>query len=138
MALNPRTGDMFKTLLVDDNDLFRQSLRAVLTRNFPFMQIDEAATGAAAIRHFKDLQLVFMDIRLPDTNGLEVTRRLKAHQPGLLVCVVTQFDIPEYREAANQSGANEYCLKDSLTEKAIVGLVDAMLDSKVRVPMRRR
>ena len=55
------------------------------------MQIDEAATGAAVFRTQSDHQLVFMDIRLPDTNGLELTRRLKALHPGSLVCVITQF-----------------------------------------------
>ena len=124
---------MFKTLLVDDNDSFRHSLRAILSRHFPFMQIDEAATGAEAMQHDSEHQLVFMDIRLPDTNGLELTRRLKATHPGSLVCVFTQYDIPEYREAANQSGASEFILKDSLSEAAIVGLVDSMLVTRGKV-----
>jgi DNA-binding NarL/FixJ family response regulator len=118
---------MFKTLVVDDNDMFRQSLKSVLTRHFPLMVVDEAATGAAALRIEWEYQLVFMDIRLPDINGLELTRRLKAVHPGSLVCVVTQFDIPEYREAANQSGANEFILKDTLTEAVVIDLVESML-----------
>ena len=124
---------MFKTLLVDDNDMFRQSLKTVLSRNFPFMEIEEAGTGAAVLLTQKDHQLVFMDIRLPDTNGLELTRRLKEVRPDSLVCVVTQFDIPEYREAANQSGANEFFLKDNLTERVIVSLVDSMLATRSRI-----
>ena len=124
---------MFKTLLVDDNDMFRQSLKSVLARHFPFMRIDEASTGAAALHHHREHQLVFMDIRLPDTNGLELTRRLKAARPSSLVCVITQFDIPEYREAANQSGASEFMVKDTLNEAAIVGLVEAMLAERARV-----
>ncbi len=124
---------MFKTLLVDDNDAFRHSLRAILSRNFPFMQIEEAATGAEALHYDNGHQLVFMDIRLPDTNGLELTRQLRSMHPGSLVCVVTQYDIPEYRVAANQSGANEFILKDSLSETAVVGLVDSMLASRGKV-----
>jgi DNA-binding NarL/FixJ family response regulator len=121
---------MFKTLLVDDNDSFRRSLRSVLERHFPFMTIEEAASGAAALRPVRELQLVFMDIRLPDANGLELTRRLKAVHPDALVCVVTQFDIPEYREAADRSGADEFILKESFTEAAIVGLVQSMLAAR--------
>lgn len=121
---------MFKTLLVDDNDCFRHSLRTVLERHFPFMTIDEAASGAAALRPVRELQLVFMDIRLPDGNGLDLTRRLKAVHPDALVCVVTQFDIPEYREAADRSGANAFILKESFTEAAIVALVRSMLAAR--------
>jgi DNA-binding NarL/FixJ family response regulator len=123
---------MFKTLLVDDNDCFRRSLRGVLERHFPFMMIEEAASGAAALRPVRELQLVFMDIRLPDANGLELTRQLKADHPAALVCVVTQFDIPEYREAADRSGANEFILKESFTEAAIVGLVQSMLAAQAK------
>jgi DNA-binding NarL/FixJ family response regulator len=123
---------MFKTLLVDDNDCFRRSLRGVLERHFPFMMMEEAASGAAALRPVRELQLVFMDIRLPDANGLELTRQLKADHPAALVCVVTQFDIPEYREAADRSGANEFILKESFTEAAIVGLVQSMLAAQAK------
>ncbi|MEO8409004.1 MAG: response regulator transcription factor [Propionivibrio sp.] len=127
---------MFRTLLVDDNDLFRESLRAVLYRNFPTMEVDQAVDGATALGYLGNPQLVFMDIRLPDINGLELTRRFKARQPGLLVCVVTQFDIPEYRDAANQSGASEFFFKDSLTDAVVVGLVDSILAAQARVPLR--
>lgn len=118
---------MFRTLLVDDSDVFRKTLRSLLSKHFPFMRIDEAATGAEALNQDHEHRLVFMDIRLPDTNGLELTRQIKAANPTVLVCVITQFDIPEYREAASRSGANGFMLKDSLTEAALVGLVRSVL-----------
>ena len=124
---------MFNTLLVDDNDLFRRSLRNVLSRRFPFMMIEEAPTGAAALQQARKQQLVFMDIRLPDANGLELTRRFKLAYPSALICVVTQYDLPEYREAACSSGANEFILKDSITESAIVALVESMLAARAKV-----
>jgi CheY-like chemotaxis protein len=124
---------MFNTLLVDDNDLFRKSLRTVLSRRFPFMMIEEAPTGAAALQQARKQQLVFMDIRLPDANGLELTRRLKLAYPSALICVLTQYELPEYREAALRSGANEFILKDSLTEAVIVDLVESMLAARDKV-----
>jgi DNA-binding NarL/FixJ family response regulator len=116
------------TLLVDDSDVFRQSLRRLLNKHFPTMRIDEAATGAEALRQHREHALVFMDIRLPDSSGLELTRRLKAENPATAVCVVTQFDMPEYREAASRSGASGFMLKDGLTEQALIGMVRAVLD----------
>lgn len=116
------------TLLVDDSDVFRRSLRRLLTKHFPSMRIDEAATGAEVLHQNREHDLVFMDIRLPDTSGLELTRHLKAEHPATTVCVVTQFDIPEYREAANHSGARGFMLKDRLTEEALIGMVRSVLD----------
>jgi DNA-binding NarL/FixJ family response regulator len=126
-SVQPRIGAMFKTLVVDDNAIFRQSLTSVLTRLYPFMEIEEATSGAAALRHHWHHELVFMDIRLPDINGLELTRRFKVADPEARICVVTQFDLPEYRQAASQSGANGFMLKDALTEAAVVELVEAIL-----------
>jgi DNA-binding NarL/FixJ family response regulator len=120
---------MVTTLLVDDNEVFRRALRGVLLSHFPYMLIEEAATGAEVLHQARAHRLVFMDIRLPDANGLELTRWLKVVHPDTIVCVVTQYDIPEYREAAKESGADEFMLKDSLTEAAIVKLVDSVLGS---------
>lgn len=117
---------MFRTLIVDDSDVFRKALRSTLCKHFPIMRIDEAATGSEALHQGQEHSLVFMDIRLPDTNGLQLTRQLKAANPRVLVCVITQFDIPEYREAARQSGANGYFLKDNLTETVLVDLVESV------------
>lgn len=115
------------TLLVDDSDVFRKSLRRLLAKHFPAMRIDEAATGEEAMHQDRDHELVFMDIRLPDTSGLELTRRLKTDHPDTTVCVITQFDIPEYREAAGRCGANGFMLKDGLTEDALVCMVNMAL-----------
>lgn len=116
------------TLLVDDSDVFRKSLRRLLTKHFPAMKIDEAATGEEALHQSCEHELVFMDIRLPDTSGLELTKRFKTEHPATAVCVVTQFDMPEYREAASRSGARGFMLKDGLTEQALIRMVRSVLD----------
>lgn len=123
----PGTRCAISTLLVDDSDVFRESLRRLLTKHFPSMRIDEATTAEQALRQPGAHELVFMDIRLPDANGLDLTRRLKAEHPATAVCVVTQYDVPEYREAANRSGANGFLLKDGLTEEALIGMVRSVL-----------
>lgn len=121
------TGCAISTLLVDDSEVFRESLRRLLTKHFPSMRIDEAATGKEALHQTCMHELVFMDIRLPDANGLDLTRRLKAEHPATAVCVVTQYDVPEYREAANRCGANGFMLKDGLTEAALIRMVRSVL-----------
>lgn len=118
------------TLLVDDSDVFRKALRRLLTKHFPAMKIDEAATAEEALHQSCEHELVFMDIRLPDTSGLELTKRFKTEHPATAVCVVTQFDMPEYREAASRSGACGFMLKDGLTEQALIGMVRAVLDDR--------
>jgi DNA-binding NarL/FixJ family response regulator len=122
---------MQRVLLVDDNVAFRQSLRGVLLRNFPHLIVDEAETGWSALEKTTGYPLIFMDVRLPDANGLDLTRRLLAQYPDLVVCVVTHFDIPEYRDAAIRYGAREYVLKDTMTETEVVRLVVSLLRDPV-------
>lgn len=120
---------MFRTLIVEDNAIFREALKDVLARRFPFMSIEEACDGNQALaqgtaRHH---DLVFMDIRMPGRNGLDVTRAIKAGDHDAKVCVVTSYDLPEYRQAAENCGADHFIVKDESTEAAIVGLVESIL-----------
>jgi DNA-binding NarL/FixJ family response regulator len=55
-----------------------------------------------------------MDIKLPGVNGLELTRKIKAAHPNITIFILTSYDIPEYREAAFQYGADRFVPKTSL------------------------
>jgi CheY-like chemotaxis protein len=70
---------MFKTMLVEDNSIFRESLRDSLQLQFPAMEIAEARDGREALERIDSLSpnLIFMDIRLPGQNGLELTEKIK-------------------------------------------------------------
>jgi DNA-binding NarL/FixJ family response regulator len=61
-----------------------------------------------------------------------LTRRLKSSHPQVRICVVSQFDLPEYREAARQSGADTFMLKQDLTDLAIVSLVHSLGNDPAR------
>jgi len=58
-------------------------------------------------------EAIFMDVRLPGESGLELTRKIKAQYPDIIVVIITNYDLPEYREAAYESRADHFVSKDS-------------------------
>lgn len=119
---------MFKTLLVEDNAPFRQSLKEMLCERFPTMGVEEAGDGEKALEKIEAQppHLVFMDIKLPGENGLEVTRKIKARYSGIRVIILTSYDLPEYREAAKEYGADYFLSKESSSREEILSLVDSI------------
>lgn len=118
---------MFRTLIVEDSPAFRSSLSELLCERFPCMSIQEAADGAEAMDKLGHglPQLIFMDINLPDTNGLDLTRAIKTQHDGVVIVVLTAYDIPEYQAAAMESGASYFVPKNSATGADIAALVDS-------------
>lgn len=86
-------------LLVEDNSTFRKSLKEMLALRFPGIVIDEASDGEEALDKLNNFypDLIFMDIRLPGKNGLEVTKIIKHACSEVDVVILTSYDIPEYR-----------------------------------------
>jgi DNA-binding NarL/FixJ family response regulator len=118
---------MFRTLIVEDSLDFRSSLSELLCERFPCMSVGEAGNGAEAMDKLSHglPQLIFMDIKLPDTSGLELTRAIKTRHDGVVIVVITAYDIPEYREAAMESGASYFVPKSTATGAEIAALVDS-------------
>ena len=119
---------MFKTLLVEDNAPFRQSLKEMLCERFPRMVVGEAEDGEEALQIAEGTlpHLVFMDIKLPGANGLEITRKIKERYSTTQVIILTSYDFPEYREAAVQYGADHFLSKESSSREDILALVDSI------------
>ncbi len=120
---------MLNTLIVEDNAAYRQSLHHLLEERFPSLQIVEAADGEEALHHAlsRRFDLIFMDIRLPKGNGFNLTETIKTVSVDSVVCVITSYDILEYRDAAVLSGADYFMVKGESTESEIVGLVESLL-----------
>jgi DNA-binding NarL/FixJ family response regulator len=120
------------TLIVEDNATYRQSLRHLLAGRFPSMEIAEAASAEEALRHglSRRFDLIFVDIRLPDGNGLDLTKTIKSLFVDSMVCVITSYDTLEYREAAFHNGADHFMVKGDSTEKEIVGLIESWLRTR--------
>ena len=93
---------MQKILIVDDSTLFRITLKETLLSRFPSLTISEAEDGEEALRTIPAFlpDLIFMDIRLPNENGLELTRKIKGLYPHIKVVILTSYDLPEYQETA--------------------------------------
>jgi DNA-binding NarL/FixJ family response regulator len=93
------------------------------------MHIAEAGDGEEAIRHglSRRFDLIFVDVRLPDGNGLDLARTIKSLFVNAMVCVITSYDMLEYREAAFHNGADHFMVKGDSTEAEIVGLIESWL-----------
>ena len=107
---------MLRTMTVEDNLTFREMVKGNLLSEFPSMEVIEAANGEEAFKRFssKAVDLVFMDIRLPGENGLELTRRIKANYKDVTVAILTSYDLAEYPEAAARCGADCFITKNSV------------------------
>ncbi|HZT15863.1 MAG TPA: response regulator transcription factor [Gaiellaceae bacterium] len=121
---------MIRTLLVDDQDLLREGLAMMLDAQPDIEVAGQAADGAAGVAAARTLDpdVVLMDIRMPEMDGVEATRQIVAGHPrgeGPRVIVLTTFDLDEYVVAALQAGASGFLLKDA-TPADIVGGVRAV------------
>jgi len=122
--------DMERILIVEDNALFLQFLKETLRSRFPSIDILEAANGEEAMQKIKTLppDAIFMDLRLPGENGLKLTKKIKAKYPDIIVVIITNYDLPEYREAAYQCGADHFLSKDSFLRMLKTILPDRKID----------
>jgi DNA-binding NarL/FixJ family response regulator len=108
-----------KILVVDDQPLFREGLRTMLSVHADFDVVGEAGNGEEAIRLVYSLQpsVVLMDLQMPVLDGVAATRRLHDEQPACRVIVLTTFDDDEMVFDGLRAGAVGYLLKDAPSDK---------------------
>jgi DNA-binding NarL/FixJ family response regulator len=108
-----------KILIVDDQSLFREGLRTLLSVQPDFEVVGEAGNGEEALRLAVTLRpaVVLMDLRMPVMDGVTATLRLKESLPHCRVIVLTTFDDDEYVFDGLRAGAVGYLLKDVPSEK---------------------
>ena len=123
-----------KVLIVEDSLFYRQLLKEALQARFPSMEVLESTDGEEALRKIEVYlpDLAFIDIKLPGESGLEVTKRIKAKYPDIIIIILTAYDIPEYREAAFKYKANYFLSKGSTSKEDILKLVDSILMKDLR------
>ena len=120
---------MFKILIVDPNDPFRQSLKKVLVNRFPSVDIQEAADGNEGLQKVEVFHphLIFVEIHLPAESGLDLAGRIKADHPDIIIVILTSDDLPEYQTAAEKMRVEHIVPKDDWTGEDMIALVRSIL-----------
>jgi len=115
---------MIKILIADDQALFREALRTLISLQPDFEVVAEAADGAEAFNMAQSLHpaVVLMDLQMPVVDGVTATRRLHAEQPDCRVIALTTFDDDEYVFECLRAGAVGYLLKDAPSENLFAAI----------------
>jgi DNA-binding NarL/FixJ family response regulator len=123
-----------RVLIADDQALVRGGFRMILEAKEDMEVVGEAGDGAEAVELVERLEpdVVLMDVRMPDMDGIEATRRIAASGSSARIVILTTYDVDEYVFAALRAGASGFLLKDvrppELTEAIrVVARGDALL-----------
>jgi DNA-binding NarL/FixJ family response regulator len=113
-----------RVLLVDDDDLMRAGLRAVLSSDETVNVVGEASDGRAAVNEVRRErpEVVLMDVRMPKLDGIAATRELLATSPDLKVVILTTFEQDDYIFGALTAGASGFLLKRTSPEELIAAI----------------
>ncbi len=145
----PTEGSAPRTLLVvDDHEVVRQGLVALLDRRTGFQVVAEAGTAAEALEQARRFQpdLVVMDVRLPDGSGIEACREIRSELPNTRVVMLTSYPDEDAVLAAIVAGASGYLLKQVRARDLVAALetvadggslLDPAVTGKVLERMRR-
>jgi DNA-binding NarL/FixJ family response regulator len=126
MSAESSGGSKIRIVLVDDEPLLRRSLRIAIDREPDLEVVGEAGTGISAVHEIRRVRpdIVLMDIRMPEEDGIEATQRIGSDSSlsPVRVIVLTMFELDEYVYRALRAGASAFLLKDAHPEQ----LVDAI------------
>ena len=129
---------MIRILIADDQELVRTGFRVVLDAEPDLEVVGEAADGLAALDAAQTLRpdVVLMDIRMPNLDGIEATRRIAAADGSPRVLILTTFDLDDYVYEALRAGASGFLLKDARADELrqairIVAAGDALLSPAI-------
>jgi DNA-binding NarL/FixJ family response regulator len=125
-----------RILIVDDQALVRGGLRMILDAQPDLEVVGEAADGREALQRARELtpDLVLMDIRMPELDGLETTRHLLAREPSPKVLVLTTFDLDDYVYDAIRAGASGFLLKSAPPQQLVAGIRTVMGGDSLLAP----
>ena len=113
-----------RVLVADDQSMVRAGFRLLLSGEDGIEVVAEAENGLEAVDKATRFQpsVVLIDIRMPELDGLEATRRILAADPGARILILTTFDLDEYIYEALQAGASGFVLKDDPPEQLIAAI----------------
>jgi len=125
---------MLNILIIDDNKSFRGSFKDLLSQHFPAMRIEEAADSKGSLQKITEHppDLMFVDIELAGESGLDLIRKVRTSHADPVIAIFTNYDLPEYREAAQESGANYFFSKGASSMEEVLSLVDTVVFERQR------
>ncbi len=117
--MDPQTP--IRILSVDDHDIVRKGIAAILSTDSGLQLVAEAANGAEALRLHRDHRpdITLMDLRLPDVSGIEVTREIRSEAPGAKIIALTSYDGDQDIYRALEAGVRGYLLKEMVHSEVI-------------------
>ncbi len=120
----PPSGPQLRVLLVDDHDIVREGLAALLQEVSGVEVVGEAADGREAVNLATALRpdVVIMDVSMPLMSGDEATRQIKTHLPQTRVIALSMYDEADKKERMYQAGAQGYVLKTASSEELLAAL----------------
>jgi len=115
---------LIRVLLADDQALVRAGFRMILKAEPGIEVVGEAGDGAEAVSRAQELEpdVVLMDVRMPEMDGIEATRRIVGNDDAPRVLVLTTFDLDEYVYEALRAGASGFLLKDAPEDQLLAGI----------------
>lgn len=122
---------MFTVLLIEDNIDFRQAFKDALVASLPVSVFDvgSCSSGLKFITEHSP-HLTFIDINLPDGNGLELTKTIREMKPETNIIILSFVDSPEYAAAALDNGADHCISKSNMNINEISTLIESMMLTK--------
>ena len=122
-----------RVLIADDQTLFRSGLARLLDEDDRVDVIGQAGDGAEAVKQAIKLKpdVVLMDLKMPNMDGIEASRQIKAQCPDVKILILTTFDADNHVIQALEAGVRGYVLKDSLPEAIIRSIQAVMAGERV-------
>ncbi len=116
--------DDIRVLIVDDQELVRYGFRLMLDATPGIVVVGEADDGERAVGAAERLQpdVILMDVRMPQMNGIEATKRILTRHPSTRVLVLTTYDLDDYAFGALRAGAAGFLLKDTRPEQLVAAI----------------
>jgi len=127
-------------LLADDQPLLRKGFRMILEEQPDITVIGEAANGEEAVRQVRQWapEVVLMDVRMPEMDGIEATRRIVSERLASRVLILTTFDLDEYVFGAVRAGASGFLLKDARPAELVAAVCTVARGDAIVAPRATR
>jgi DNA-binding NarL/FixJ family response regulator len=123
-SLLPNDMKNARLLIVDDHEIFRRGLRALLEPSSEWQICGEAVDGMDAVEQCRSLKpdIVVLDVSMPRLNGLEAARLIIKEKPEPQIVIITQHDSPQIRSAALEAGARAFVTKSAVGSELVSAL----------------